>query len=76
MADKAVKSVTQLSDGNVIVTYTDLSTKKMSALKATEEIKQAKLANAYVKGDQTPGTGAASCGLKTIPFALAASCTD
>ena len=59
MADKAVKSVTQLSDGNVIITYTDLSTVKKSALKATNEIAQAKLAGAYVKGDQNPGTGAA-----------------
>jgi hypothetical protein len=55
MADKPVKSVTQLSDGNVIVTYTDLSTKKMSALNATNEIAKAKLAGSYVKGDQTPG---------------------
>jgi len=59
MADKVVKSVTQLSDGNVIVTYTDLSTKKLSALKATNEIAQAKLAGAYVQGDKTPGSGSA-----------------
>lgn len=59
MADKAVKSVTQLSDGNVIITYTDLSTTKKSALKATNEIAQAKLAGAYVQGNQTPGTNAA-----------------
>lgn len=59
MADKAVKSVTQLSDGNVIITYTDLSTVKKSALQATNEIAKAKLAGAYIQGNQNPGTGAA-----------------
>lgn len=59
MADKAVKSVTQLSDGNVIITYTDLSTEKKSALKATNEIAKARLAGTLLKGNQNPGTGAA-----------------
>lgn len=58
MADKAVKSVTAVGS-DVIVTYTDLSTKKMSALKATNEIATAKLAGTYVQGNQNPGTGAA-----------------
>lgn len=54
MADKAVKSVTQLPDGNVIIAYTDLSTKKVSALNATQEIAQAKLAGTLKQGGQTP----------------------
>ena len=53
MADKVVKSVTQLGP-DVIITYTDLSTKKVSALKATDEIATAKLAGSYVQGNQTP----------------------
>jgi len=54
MADKAVKSVTQLPDGNVIIAYTDLSTKKVSAINATAEIAQAKLAGTLKQGGQTP----------------------
>ena len=54
MADKVVKSVTQLGP-DVIITYTDLSTKKVSALKATDEIATAKLAGSYVQGCQTKG---------------------
>ena len=54
MADKAVKSVTQLPDGNVIIAYTDLSTKKVSALNATQEIATAKLAGTLKQGGQTP----------------------
>lgn len=53
-----VKSVTALPDGNVIITYTDLSTKKESALNATDEIKIAKLAGSYVQGAQTAPTAA------------------
>ena len=58
MADKAVKSVTQLGS-DVIITYTDLSTKKVSALNAQNEIAQAKLAGTLKQGNQTPGTGPA-----------------
>ena len=58
MADKAVKSVTQLPDGNVIIAYTDLSTKKVSALNAKNEIDTAKLAGSYFQGNQTPAGSA------------------
>lgn len=57
MADKAVKSVTQLGS-DVIITYTDLSTKKVSALNATNEIAQAKLAGTLKQGNQTPAGSA------------------
>jgi len=55
MADKVVKSVTQVGP-DVIITYTDLSTKKVSSLKATDEIATAKLAGSYVQGNQTKGS--------------------
>jgi len=61
MADKAIKSVTQVGS-DVIVTYTDLSTKKMSALQATNEIAKAKLAGAYVQGNQNPSSSGAAFG--------------
>ena len=57
MADKAVKSVTQIGP-DVIITYTDLSTKKVSALDATNEIAQAKLAGTLKQGNQTPAGSA------------------
>jgi len=57
MADKAVKSVTQIGP-DVIITYTDLSTKKVSALNATQEIAQAKLAGTLKQGNQTPAGSA------------------
>ena len=47
MADKAVKSVVGLPDGNVIITYNDLTTEKKSALKAGPEIAGAKLGGTY-----------------------------
>ncbi len=56
MADKSVKSVVGLPDGNVIITYNDNSTEKKSALKAGPEIAGAKLGGTYQNNPGAFGT--------------------
>jgi len=60
MADKVVKSVVGLPDGNVIITYADNSTQKKSALNASTEIASAKLGGSYQNNPGAFGTSQAT----------------
>lgn len=67
---KTVKSIVELPDGNVIITYTDLSTEKKPASAASAEIATAKLGGRYQNNPTAFGTTnatGANVNLSTVP---------